>query len=81
VLVIDLRVFRESLCLLPVAGLMAGLTGMADTSVVDFNAHLTSFGGSDLDVLNGQRRAGFPGDGSLLIVQYCPYRAELTDAR
>jgi hypothetical protein len=25
---------------------------MADTSVVDFNAHLTSLGGSDLDVLN-----------------------------
>lgn len=50
---------------------MAGLTGMADTGVVDFNAHLTSLGGSNLDVLNGQRRTGFPGDGSLSIVQHC----------
>lgn len=50
---------------------MAGLTGMADTGVVDFNAHLTSLGGSNLDVLNRQRRAGLPGDGSLSIVQHC----------
>jgi hypothetical protein len=52
------------------AGLMAGLTGMANASVVDFNAHLTSLGGSDLDVLNGQRRAGLPGNSSLSIVQH-----------
>lgn len=50
---------------------MAGLTGMADTGVVDFNAHLTSLRGSNLDVLNGQRRTGLPGDGSLSIVQHC----------
>ena len=47
------------------AGLMAGLTGMADTSVVDFNAHLTSLWGGNLNVLKGQRRTGFPGDRSL----------------
>lgn len=52
------------------AGLMAGLTGMTDTSVVDFNAHLTSLWGSDLDVLDGERRAGLPGNSSLSIVQY-----------
>jgi hypothetical protein len=34
------------------AGLMAGLTGMANASVVDFNAHLTSLGGSDLELNN-----------------------------
>ena len=61
------------------AGLMAGLTGMADTSVVDFNAHLTSLGGSDLDILNGQRRTGFPGDGSLSICSaiFMTHRFEL----
>jgi hypothetical protein len=48
------RVFDSALFLFSVqkAGQKAGLTGMADTSVVDFNAHLTSLGGSDLDVLN-----------------------------
>lgn len=63
------------------AGLMAGLTGMADTGVVNFNAHLTSLGGSNLDVLNGQRRAGLPGDGSLSIVQHCfiNHKAVLVD--
>ena len=52
------------------AGQKAGLTGMADTSVVDFNAHLTSLGGSDLDVLDGQRRTSLPGNSSLSIVQH-----------
>jgi hypothetical protein len=50
-------------CLAGLAG--SELTGMADTSVVNFNAHFTSLGGSDLDVLNGQRLASFPGNRSL----------------
>jgi hypothetical protein len=51
IIVVDLGFFG-SLFLFLRAGL-AGLTGMADTSVVNFNAHLTSLGGSDLNVLNG----------------------------
>lgn len=59
---------------------MAGLTGMADTSVVNLDAHLTGLGGCNLDILNGKRFASFPGNGSLSVVQYCPYCWGFTDA-
>jgi hypothetical protein len=48
-----------------IAGSIAGLTGVADTSVVNLNADLVGLGGSDLDVLDGERLAGSPGNGSL----------------
>jgi hypothetical protein len=47
------------------AGPIAGLTGVADTSVVNLNADLVGLGGSDLDILDGERLAGSPGNGSL----------------
>lgn len=46
-------------------GVDAGLTGVADTSVVNLNAHLVGLGRSDLDVLDGQGLTGSPGDRSL----------------
>ena len=48
-------------------GPIAGLTGVADTSVVNLNAHLMRLGRSNLDVLNGQGLAGGPGNCSLLM--------------
>jgi hypothetical protein len=38
---------------------------VADTSVVNLNADLVGLGGSDLDILDGQRLTGSPGNGSL----------------
>lgn len=38
---------------------------VADTGVVDLNADLVGLGGCDLDILNGEVLAGFPGNGSL----------------
>ena len=62
--------------------MIAGLTSVADTSVVNLNAHLTSFGGSDFDVLVGEGRAGLPGDGGLLkLVLYSnSIKVEATEA-
>jgi hypothetical protein len=37
-------------------------TGMADTSVVDLNAHFMCLGWRNLDVLDGEVLAGFPGN-------------------
>jgi hypothetical protein len=45
------------------------LTGMADTSVVDLNAHLVCSGWSNLDILNGEVLACFPGDCGLCLSQ------------
>lgn len=42
--------------------------GVADTGVVDLDAHLVGLGGSDLDVLDGEVLAGLPGDGGLSLV-------------
>jgi hypothetical protein len=47
------------------AGSIAGLTGVADTSVMNLNADLMGLGGSNLDILDGERLAGSPGNGSL----------------
>lgn len=52
------------------AGLIAGLTGVTDTSVVNLNADLVGLGGSDLDILDGQRLTGSPGNGSLSKKQF-----------
>ena len=41
------------------------LTCVADTSVVDLNAHLMSLRGSDLNVFNAQLLASLPGDSGL----------------
>jgi hypothetical protein len=41
---------------------------MADTSVVDLNADLVCLGRCNLDVLNGQILACFPGDCGLIAV-------------
>jgi hypothetical protein len=38
---------------------------VANTSVVDLNSDLVGLGRSNLDVLNGERLAGLPGDGGL----------------
>jgi hypothetical protein len=38
---------------------------VADTGVVDLNADLVGLGGCDLDILNGEILAGFPGNGGL----------------
>jgi len=38
---------------------------VANTSVVDLNSDLVGLGRSDLDILNGERLAGLPGDGGL----------------
>ena len=40
-------------------------TCVANTSVVDLNSDLVGPGGSDLDILNGERLAGLPGNGGL----------------
>lgn len=42
--------------------------GVAHTSVVDLNTDLVGFGGSDLDVLNGEVLAGLPGDSGLYMM-------------
>lgn len=47
------------------AGLIAGLTGVADTSVVNLDADLVRLGRSNLDILDRQRLTGSPGNGSL----------------
>ena len=39
---------------------------VADTSVVDLDADLVGPGGRDLDILNGEVLAGFPGNCGLL---------------
>lgn len=39
---------------------------VADTGVVDLNADLVGPGGPNLDILNGEVLAGFPGNGGLL---------------
>ena len=41
------------------------LTGVADTSVVNLNAHFVGTGRSNLNVLNGKRLSGSPGNGGL----------------
>ena len=41
---------------------------MADTGVEDLNTNFMSLGRCDLDIFNGERLTGFPGDGSLWIV-------------
>jgi hypothetical protein len=38
---------------------------VANTSVVDLNSDLVGLGGSNLDILNGERLAGLPGNGGL----------------
>lgn len=43
----------------------ASRTSVADTSVVDLDADLVGPGRKDLDILNGQRLAGLPGNGGL----------------
>ena len=40
---------------------------MADTSVVDLNADLVGLGRGNLDGLDAQVLAGFPGNGSLCV--------------
>lgn len=50
---------------LRMAGPTAGLTGVADTSVVNLNANLVGLGGSDLDILDGQRLTSSPSNGGL----------------
>lgn len=42
-----------------------GSTCVADTGVVNLDSDLMGLGRSDLDILNGQFLASFPGDGSL----------------
>ena len=39
---------------------------MADTGVVDLDADLVGLGGSNLNILDGEVLAGFPGNGGLL---------------
>ena len=46
------------------AGQCVGIC-VADTGVVDLNADLVGPGGSDLDILNGEVLASFPGNGGL----------------
>jgi hypothetical protein len=41
------------------------LTGVADTGVVNLDAHLVSAGRSNLDILNGEGLSRSPGDGGL----------------
>jgi hypothetical protein len=50
---------------------------VADTSVVNLNAHLTGFRGSDFDVLIGEGRASLPGDGGLLGLAFLFKKLEL----
>lgn len=42
-----------------------GHTCVANTSVVDLDSDLVGLGGSNLNILNGERLAGLPGDGGL----------------
>ena len=46
------------------AGQCVGIC-VADTGVVDLNADLVGPGGSDLDILDGEVLASFPGNGGL----------------
>lgn len=51
-------------------GVLAGQgvgIGVADTGVVDLNADFVGFGGSDLDVFDGEVLASLPGDGGLQV--------------
>ena len=50
------------------AGSMAGLTGVADTGVVNLDAHLVRSGRSNLNVLDGQGLTGSPGNCSLCMI-------------
>ena len=47
------------------AGFFGALTSVADTGVVNLNAHLMRLGRSNLDVLDGEGLGGTPGDRSL----------------
>jgi hypothetical protein len=48
------------------AGFIAELTSVADTSVVNLNAHLAGARRKDLNILDGERLASTPGNRSLL---------------
>lgn len=50
------------------------LTGVADTGVVDLNADLMCLGGSNLNVLNAEVLASFPGNCCLRSVSICRSR-------
>jgi hypothetical protein len=50
------------------AGSTAGLTGVADTGVVNLDAHLVGLGRSNLDVLDGQGLTSSPGNCSLCML-------------
>ena len=47
------------------AGFCGALTSVADTGVVNLNAHFMCLGRSNLDVLDGEGLGGTPGDRSL----------------
>ena len=50
-----------------------GSTCVTNTGVVDLNAHLVGSGGGNLDILDGERLTGLPGDGGL----FCEYEGRV----
>lgn len=62
------RIWSLSVCTVPVvacAPIVGCSTCVAHAGVVDFDAHLVSLGGRDLDILDAQSLSSLPGHGGL----------------